>query len=203
MQRPLVVIDVQRGYITEYNRFVPGGIASIIKAELFNPVIFTRYVNTADSPAKRFLGAEDMKDFGDAGMAPEISEVMGGKTPPLTETATADLGENFGAKRFLITKSIYSCFTPEFEELVAELSLDNTGLYFVGAGTESMILKSALDCFERGIEPIVLAQYCGSQRGLGYHEKGLDILKQLIGEDRVIKDFLPLRQRWERAKKSK
>ncbi|MCC6572315.1 MAG: isochorismatase family protein [Planctomycetes bacterium] len=201
MQRPLVVIDVQRGNITEYNRFISAGIASIIKAELFNPIIFTRYVNTPDCPAKRFLNFEQMKDFGDAGMSPEISEVMGGKTPPLDKTETVDLGENFGAKRFLITKSVYSCFTPEFEELVADLSLDNTGIYFVGAGTESMILKSALDCFERGIEPIVLAQYCGSQRGLGYHEKALEILKQLIGEERVIKDFTPLRQRWERAKK--
>ncbi len=201
MQRPLVVNDVQRGNITEYNRFISAGIASIVKAELFNPIIFTRYVNSSDSPAKRFLNFEQMKDFGDAGMAPEISEVMGGKTPPLDKAETVDLGENFGAKRFLITKSIYTCFTPEFEELVADLSLDNTGIYFVGAGTESVILKSALDCFERGIEPIVLAQYCGSSRGLGYHEKALEILKQLIGEERVIKDFTPLRQRWERAKK--
>lgn len=90
MQRPLLVIDVQRGNITEYNRFIPGGIASIVKAGLFDPIIFTRYVNTPDSPARRLLESKFMSDAGEAGMAPEIAEVMG-NVPPLTEYGITDL----------------------------------------------------------------------------------------------------------------
>ncbi|KAA0212063.1 isochorismatase family protein [bacterium] len=200
MQRPLIVVDVQRGNITEYNRFIPGGIASIVKAQLFDPIIFTRYVNTPDSPARRLLESKFMTEVGEAGMAPEISEVMG-NVPPLTEYGTVNLGENWGARRYLITKNIYTAFTPDLEELLSQLELDNTGLYIVGADTETSVLKTAVDCFERGIEPIVFSQFCGSHRGLGYHEKAVDILKELIGESRVIKDYMPLRQRWERAKK--
>ncbi|RIK64080.1 MAG: hypothetical protein DCC64_05045 [Planctomycetota bacterium] len=200
MQRPLIVVDVQRGNITEYNRFIPGGIASIVKAQLFDPIIFTRYVNTPDSPARRLLESKFMTEVGEAGMAPEISEVMG-NVPPLTEYGTVNLGENWGARRYLITKNIYTAFTPDLEELLSQLELDNTGLYIVGADTETSVLKTAVDCFERGIEPIVFSQFCGSHRGLGYHEKAIDILKELIGESRVIKDYMPLRQRWERAKK--
>jgi len=201
MQRPLVVIDVQRGNITEYNRFIPSGIASIVKAQLFDPIIFTRYVNTADSPARRLLESKFMSEAGEAGMATEIAEVMG-NVPPLTQYGVTDLGPNYNAKRFLVTRNIYTAFTPEFEELLATLELDNTGLYVVGADTETGVLKTSVDCFERGIEPIVFSQFCGSHRGLGYHEKALDILKELIGETRVVKDYMPLRQRWERAKKA-
>lgn len=200
MQRPLLVVDVQRGNISEYNRFIPQGIASIIRAGLFNPVIFTRYVNTPDSPARLFLETDEMSDVGSAGLETKIREVMGKNLPGLDTYGVTDLGEDYDAKRYLVTKNIYSSVTPEFEELVAELELENSGLYIVGADTECSVMKTALDLFERGVEPIILAEFCGSHRGLGMHEKGLDLLIELIGADRVIKDYMPLRQRWERQK---
>ncbi|MCA8919597.1 MAG: cysteine hydrolase [Planctomycetes bacterium] len=200
MQRPLIVVDVQRGNISEYNRFIPNGIASIIKAELFNPIIFTRYVNTPDSPARLFLENEDMSDFSSAGIETKISEVMGAKAPGLDTYGVTPLPEGYGAKRYLLTKNTYSVVTPEFEELLAELDLDNSGMYVVGADTESSVLKTALDLFERTIEPIILAEFCGSHRGLGNHERALELMKELIGAERVISDYMPLRHRWERSK---
>lgn len=202
MQRPLIVVDVQRGNISEYNRFIPNGIASIIKAELFNPIIFTRYVNTPDSPARLFLESEEMSDFGSAGMETKIGEVMGAKAPGLDSYGVTALPEGYGAKRYLLTKNTYTVVTPEFEELLAELDLDNTGMYVVGADTESSVLKTALDLFERTIEPIVLAEFCGSHRGLGNHERALELMKELIGAERVVNDYMPLRHRWERNKNS-
>lgn len=200
MQRPLLVIDVQRGNISEYNRFIPNGIASIIKAELFNPIIFTRYVNTPDSPARLFLESSEMSDFGSAGMDAKIGEVLGAKAPGLDTYGVTQLPEGYGAARYLLTKNIYSAVTPEFEELLGELDLENTGMYIVGADTESSVLKTALDLFERSIEPIVLSEFCGSHRGLGNHQRALELMKELIGAERVVGDYMPLRQRWERAK---
>lgn len=202
MQRPLLIVDMQRGNVSEYNRFAPSSIASLVKTELFNPVIFTRFVNTADCPARLFLEQKDFQDFQTAGMDPKIAEVMGANVPGLDKYGVSDLGENYGAKRYLLTKNIYSAVTPEFEELLSELNLDNTGIYIVGADTECQIMKTALDLFERGVEPMVFAEFCGSHRGLGMHQRGLELLVELIGKDRVIKDYMPLRQRWERAKKS-
>lgn len=202
MQRPLLVIDVQRGNISEYNRFIPTGIASIIKAELFNPVIFTRYINTPDSPERLFLESTNMSDFGTAGIDSKVAEVMGAKSPGLDVYGVTELPDGYAAKRFLVTKNIYSAVTPEFEELLGSLDLDNSGMYVVGADTESAVLKTALDLFERSIEPIVLAEFCGSHRGLGNHQRALELLKELIGAERVVSDYMPMRQRWERAKKA-
>lgn len=201
MQRPLLIVDMQRGNISEYNRFSPSSVASLVKAELFNPVIFTRFVNTPDCPTRLFLERTDFQDAESAGMDAKIAEVMGAGVPPLDQYGVSDLGENYGAKRYLLTKNVYSAVTPEFEELLGELNLDNTGIYIVGAGTESQIMKTALDLFERSVEPIVLAEFCGSARGMGMHERGLELLVELIGKERVVRDYMPLRQRWERAKK--
>lgn len=200
MRRPLLVIDVQRGNISEYNRFIPNGIASIIKAELFNPIIFTRYINTPDSPARLFMESEDMMDFGSCGIESKIAEVMGEKAPGLDQYGVKELPEGHGAKRYLLTKNTYSAVTPEFEELISGLDLENSGIYITGADTESNVMKTALDLFERSIEPIVLTEFCGSHRGMGMHEKGLELLEELIGTERVIKDYMPMRQRWERSK---
>ena len=112
MQRPLIVVDVQRGNISEYNRFIPNGIASIIKAELFNPIIFTSYVNTPDSPARLFLESEEMYDFGSAGMEMKIGEVMGAKAPGLDTYGVTPLPEGYGATRYLLTKNTYTVVTP-------------------------------------------------------------------------------------------
>ncbi len=201
MQRPLLIIDMQRGNVSEYNRFAPSSIASLIKAELFDPIIFTRFVNTPECPARLFLEKTDFQDFQTAGMDPKISEVMGATVPGLDTYGVTDLGEGFGGHRYLLTKNIYSAVTPEFEELLSQLNLDNTGMYIVGADTECQIMKTALDLFERGVEPIVFAEFCGSHRGLGMHQRGLELLVELIGKDRVIRDYMPLRQRWERAKR--
>jgi len=200
MQRPLIVLDVQRGNISEYNRFVSNGIASIIKAELFNPIIFTRFINTPDSPTRLFLENDHMSDFGTAGFDAKITEVLGAKAPGLEQYGVQELPEGFGARRYLLTKNIYSAVSPELEELLAELDLDNTGIYLAGCNTECEVLKTALDLFERSIEPMVLAEFCGSHRGLGMHERGIELMRELIGPERVIKDYMPMRQRWERQK---
>lgn len=201
MQRPLLVLDVQRGFISEYNRFLSGGIASIIKAELFNPVIFTRLVNTPDSPLTLFLESPNYKDVMTAGLDPKIAEVIGAKLPPMDQLGVTDMGEGYGARRYLLTRNVYSAVTADFEELLGNLSLDNTGIYIAGADTECQVLKTALDLFERSVEPIVLAEFCGSHRGLGMNEKGIELMRELIGPERVVKDYMPLRQRWERQKK--
>jgi nicotinamidase-related amidase len=200
MLRPLIVIDVQRGNISEYNRFVPGGIASIIRAELFNPVIFTRYVNTPDSPARLFLETEHMSDFTTAGLEPKITEVLGGKPPALENMGVTEMPEGYGARRFLVTRNIYTAASADMMSLVTELGMQNAGVYLCGTDTECQVLKTALDFFEAGIEPMILSQFCGSHRGLGMHERGIDLLRELIGPERVVLDYMPLRQRWERQK---
>ena len=48
------------------------------------------------------------------------------------------------------------------------------------------MLKSAVDLFEAGIEPVVLADHCASHGGRDCHEAGLKLLKRFIGEGQVV-----------------
>ena len=41
---------------------------------------------------------------------------------------------------------------------------------------------------------------CSSDLGLGNHERALELMKELIGAERVVSGYMPLRHRWERAK---
>ncbi|MGE5442745.1 MAG: isochorismatase family protein, partial [Bacteroidota bacterium] len=59
-------------------------------------------------------------------------------------------------------------------------------VHLCGIGTDSSVLISAVDLFEAGIEPVVLAHACASAAGHADHQAGLQILKRLIGDKQVI-----------------
>ena len=59
-------------------------------------------------------------------------------------------------------------------------------VHLCGIGTDSSVLMSAVDLFQAGIEPVVLAHACASVSGHVDHQAGLQILRRLIGEKQVI-----------------
>jgi len=46
-------------------------------------------------------------------------------------------------------------------------------------------LKSAVDAFERDIEPVVITDACASHAGGAVHEAGLLLLGRFIGKDQL------------------
>jgi len=158
------VIDVQRGFVNENSAHVLEGVSQLIDAFAARniPTVFTRFVNQRGSPYEKLLGWTMVRDV------PETD----------LHDAVIDRAE------LIIEKSIYSAFTDEFQVLVAERGWHT--LVFCGLSTESCVLKTAVDAFERGLLPLVITDAIASDLGALKHEMGIAILEILIGKDQMM-----------------
>ena len=155
----LLVVDVQNGFVNEHTRHVIEPINRLIGAfsERGEPVALTRFVNTPDSGYQRWIG---------------WARFMRGPENDLYEAIDAGAGPVF-------VKHGYTAFTTEFENYIRERQVER--LVLCGIATDGCILKSAVDAFERGIEPVVVTDACASHGGREIHEAGLLLLGRFIG----------------------
>jgi nicotinamidase-related amidase len=160
----LVVVDVQNGFINEHSRAVIPIVVSLTRQCVKRgiPVIFTKFINVENSPFESLIGWWNVRG------TPETD---------LYETILAQDG-------LVIEKHFYTAFTDEFSRLA-----DSSGwetIIICGISTESCVLKTAVDAFEKGFRPIVITDACASNLGPDVHVKGLEILEVLIGENQLI-----------------
>jgi nicotinamidase-related amidase len=159
MARPLLVVDVQNGFINEFTDHIPGRIARLIDTGEFDPILFTRFVNVPGSPYQRLL------------------EWHGSAEPPETEVVPE-------LTRFAAEQNVYAKhgLTGMPQELADRLTQDRIEeIDLVGIDTDMCVLKIAMDLFDAGIEPVVLVDCCASTAGLQAHLAGLAILSRNIG----------------------
>jgi len=159
MARPLLVVDVQNGFINDFTHHIPERIAQLIETKAFGPVLFTRFVNEAGSPYQRLL------------------DWHGSAEPPETELVPE-------LERFVSDGNVYvkRGLAGLPQELTDRLARDRIGeIDVVGIDTDMCVLKIALDLFDAGIEPVVLVDCCASTAGLQAHLAGLAILSRNIG----------------------
>src|SRR5438093_18625 len=55
MHEPLLVVDVQRGFINSFTQHIPSRITRLIETDEYSPVLFTRFVNSPGSPYHKLL----------------------------------------------------------------------------------------------------------------------------------------------------
>jgi|SRR5579871_6246834 len=159
MPEPLLVVDVQRGFINDYTRHVPGRVRRLIEMGNYGPVLFTRFVNAPGSPYQQLLRWHAMSNPPETDLVDE-----------LTGLATDD---NVYCKQG---------FTGMPKELAQRLRDDKlTQVSIVGIDTDMCVLKVAMDVFDLGIEPVILVDCCASTSGLQSHLAGLAILSRNIG----------------------
>ena len=157
----LIIIDVQKGFINRWTGHVPARVQT--RQDAFERVIVTRFVNPPGSAHRRLLG---WPRFGPGSADVELA-----------------FAPRDGAE--IMDKSTYTCATGGF---VAELKQNGVErVHLCGIATDSCVLKSAVDLFEAGLEPLVLAADCASHGGPECHEAGLKLLRRFIGAERVIK----------------
>lgn len=155
----MLVVDVQRGFINEFTHHIPSRVARLIDTHEFEPVLFTRFVNTPDSPYQRLLDWHACQGPPETELVPELSGVA----------RPANVFEKRG-------------LTGVPDALAERLRRDRvTEINVVGIDTDMCVLKVAMDLFDAGIEPIVLIDCCGSTAGLQAHLAGLAILSRNIG----------------------
>jgi nicotinamidase-related amidase len=161
---PLIVVDVQLGFLNDYTKHIPGRIAELIERDQPEPIIFTRFVNEANGPYHRFLDWHACETPPETDLAPE-----------LTRYAQADR---------IFTKPGLAGISDELRAHLKSECYERVKL--AGIDTDMCVLKIALDIFDLGIEPRILVDCCASTAGLQAHFAGLAVLARNIGADKLL-----------------
>lgn len=157
----LFVIDVQNGFVTEKTKHVVPRIISLM--ESFNGMIIaTKFINVEKSPFQ------------------QIMHWYGLRSSPETDVVK-DIAKH---ANFIVEKAIYSACVEDVKNLLTKNKIDEA--YVAGIDTDCCVLKTAIDLFEIGISPIVLADYCASNGGERSHMAGITVLERNIGRQQII-----------------
>ncbi|HEY9844885.1 MAG TPA: isochorismatase family cysteine hydrolase [Candidatus Caenarcaniphilales bacterium] len=160
---PLLIVDVQLGFINEFTHHLPKRISRLIQQGEYRPILFSRFINLPDAPYFRFL------DWHGCQREPEIN-----LAPAL---------EPF-AKPELVFAKLGLCGLPdELADYLRQQPIEQISI--VGIDTDMCVLKIAMDLFDMGIEPTVLVDCCASTAGLQAHLAGLAVLSRNIGAHRL------------------
>lgn len=163
MPTPLLVVDVQNGFLNEYTAHIPPRIATLIENDSLDPVYFTRFVNVEGSAFRKILKWDGCAE------------------PPETELADDLLV--FAEEDRIFSKPGYAGLPDTLSERLVQ---DNVGqIAVVGIDTDMCVLKVAMDLFDLNIEPIVYVDCCASTAGLQAHLAGLAVLARNIGADQL------------------
>ncbi len=163
MSEPLLIVDVQKGFINSFTHHIGQRIARLIVRGEHKPVIFTRFINLPDGPYQQFL------DWHSCAQEPETSIV-----PEL---------EPFAQKDFVFSKSGLCGMPDDLAQYLHQQEIKRVSI--VGIDTDMCVLKIAMDLFDMGIEPIILTDCCASTAGLQAHFAGLAVLSRNIGAGRL------------------
>ncbi len=163
MSEPLLIVDVQVGFINSFTHHIPQRIADLIDRDRYSPLLFTRFVNAPGGPYERFL------DWHSCNSEPETDLV-----PELKPFAQTD---------FIFSKSGLCGMPDKLTDYLRQQGIER--LCIVGIDTDMCVLKIAMDLFDMGIEPIVFTDCCASTAGLQAHLAGLAVLSRNIGAMRL------------------
>lgn len=162
MNKALVIIDLQKGFITNHTQKLPAMIRNFIlrHKENYDLIIFTQYVNHLQSNFVKNLNysgfiKKEQNDF-----VKEIKE--------------------FTNKDNVFTKDTYGSFVNnKVSNIFKKYKIGEVDL--AGIDTENCVLTFARDAFDRGYKVNVLKELCGSHSNLELHRAALKIIKNNIG----------------------
>ncbi|MEV4417781.1 cysteine hydrolase [Catellatospora sp. NPDC049609] len=162
----LVVTDMQVGFVREQSAHIVPVVVDLVRRwqENGGEILFTRYLNYPGSPFEQFFNWRRLQSSPEIDIVPELQPYL--------------------ADHMILDKRIYSPFTHESEQTFRQLGW--VEFYFCGIATESCVLKGAVDAFERGFTPWLIADASASHAGEAAHEAGLLVTRRFIGPGQVI-----------------
>lgn len=161
MKSCLLIVDVQNGFINEHTKHIPAMVERI-QAD-YDFVFATRFYNPTPSFFRKLIGWYEM-DRGSHEFMLAFKLIGSGK---------------------IIDKPIYTCVDELFLSELKGNEIESVDV--CGVDTDICVTKCAVDLFEYGIEPRVLANYCASYAGAPAHEYALRTLERFIGKNQVIR----------------
>ena len=156
----LIVVDVQTGFVNEHTRHVVPVVERLQHG--YERIYATRFVNAGASPYRALL---DWHRFGKG-------------------STDAKLAFRPAPHAVIVEKHVYSCVTRSFLDELRQSGTTEVSL--CGIDTDACVMTTALDLFQNGIRPVVLAEACASHAGPDYHEAGLKLLARLIGREQIV-----------------
>ncbi|MEH2067355.1 MAG: isochorismatase family cysteine hydrolase [Nostoc sp.] len=158
----LFIIDIQNGFIAENTSYIVQRIKYLLEQNFFKYVVFTKFINTLNSPYVKYLNWHQLLDETE-------QELVEGIKPFV---------------KVIFDKTVYTACN---EETLIFLKQRNIQTVFIcGVDTEGCVLKTAIDFFENNIIPYVLTYYSASNGGDIYHQAAILVLSQLIGISNII-----------------
>ena len=163
MSKPLLIVDLQRGFINSFTHHIPQRVARLIETDEYAPLLFTRFINLPNGSYQQFLDWDSCSGEPETNIVPELEQFV------CTDCVFSKLG---------------LCGMPDdLSSYLTEQGIKQ--IFLVGIDTDMCVLKIALDIFDLGIEPIVLTDCCASTAGLQAHLAGLAVLSRNIGALRL------------------
>lgn len=163
MSEILLVVDMQNGFMPDKCRHIIPTVIKLIERFLAagKLVEFTRFINTADSNYVKLINWSRL----------------------IQEPETSIIDELQPYINNIFDKHYYSAFTEKFSTFISLNKISK--IYLCGVETDSCILKTAIDSFERNIEPLIIEDACSSNGGQQAHDAGIFLLKRNIGKNQI------------------
>lgn len=157
----LLVVDMQNGFVNHNSEHIVPNIRRLLDRGGWSIVLFTRFINQPESPYVRWIGWSRF-------MASPETDII----EPLRPFA-----------REVVDKHGYSAFVPAVGKLLSKRKIARVVL--CGVATDGCVLKTAVDAFERDVEPVVVADACASHAGQAIHDAALLLIPRFIGRKQV------------------
>lgn len=163
MNKALIIIDAQKGFMNRLTEKVPQRIKSFIKRHggEYELLIFTQYLNR---PNSMFVKALEWKGF-----------------MTLAETDIVDELVTFVTPKNLFQKYTYGSFVDnKLFNVLKRHKIQQVEL--AGFDTENCVLTFARDAFDRGMTVVVYKNLTASSSRLRLYKTALEIIKYNIGK---------------------
>lgn len=165
MSKHLILgIDLQEGFLTDETRdsgYIDR-VQEFLAKQQKEQVLLTKFINRPHNNFEKLMGYTVLQP--DDPNAKLIGEL-----------------ENKGYE--IIEKGTYTAWIPEVIERAGQMGA--TKVIMFGLDTHACVLKTALDVFESGLEPVVTEELCGSSKGPQFHKAGIKLMQAMIGEQQV------------------
>lgn len=163
MKKALIVVDLQKGFLTKYTRDLPAKIRRFIQKRggEYNLIIFTQFRN---HPKSNFVKHLNYRGFISRNRYEIVNELR-----------------DFIKKTNLFRKDTYSSFlTKKPSDVLRKNKIREVQI--VGIDTENCVLTFARDAFDRGYKVTVLKDLCRSHSDPNLHGAALEIIRKNIGK---------------------
>ena len=156
----IIVVDMQKGFITEKNSYLIEKINKYLKDNVFDNIIFTKCINDSKSTFNKILSWHNMTKQSEQAFATDIP-----------------------TNAQILTKNCYGLSTDHIN-LLKKLGI--TEIEVCGIDTDACCLAIAFNLFDNNIKPIILSTLCASSAENEHmHNYAIDLMRRQFGQENI------------------